>query len=146
MVIWLWDSKFFLHNYIYSWAQTLWLSCQEIILISENKRHHMHCHRGYLICLAVVSGVILCTTLGVVVWLLVLKRSKRRKKACKLSNPAALALVPPSWKIFKCVELRSIKRISVKETVFLGMLKQVAHYIYRASTPGCTTFLREVEV
>ncbi|KAA8544727.1 hypothetical protein F0562_019569 [Nyssa sinensis] len=76
----------------------------------ENKCHHMHCHREYLIILAVVSGLILCTTLAVVIWLLVYRRRKRRRKSRKLSNPAASALVPPSWKVFTSEELRSITK------------------------------------
>ncbi|KAL8107505.1 C-type lectin receptor-like tyrosine-protein kinase At1g52310 [Apium graveolens] len=94
----------------------------------ENKCHHKHCHREYLISLAVVSGVILCTTLGVVVWLLVFKRSKRRKKSRKLSNPAASALVPPSWKIFTREELRSITKNFSEGNRLLGDAKTGGTY------------------
>ncbi|KAG6659162.1 hypothetical protein CIPAW_03G014000 [Carya illinoinensis] len=72
--------------------------------------HHMHCHKEYLIILAVVSALILCTTLAVVVWLLAYKRSKKRRRSRKLSNPAASALVPPSWKVFTKEELKSITK------------------------------------
>ncbi|KAF5457055.1 hypothetical protein F2P56_021190 [Juglans regia] len=72
--------------------------------------HHMHCHEEYLIILAVVSGLILCTTLVVVVWLLAYKRSKKRRRSRKLSNPAASALVPPSWKVFTKEELKSVTK------------------------------------
>jgi len=72
--------------------------------------HHLHCHKEYLIILAVVSGLILCTTLAVVVWLLAYKRSKKRRRSRKLSNPAASALVPPSWKVFAKEELKSITK------------------------------------
>lgn len=70
----------------------------------------MHCHKEYLIILAVVSGLILFTTFAVVIWLLMYKRSKRRRRSRKLSNPAELALVSPSWKIFTREELRSITK------------------------------------
>lgn len=77
---------------------------------SENKCFNMRCHREYLIILAVVSGLILCTTLAVVIWLLAYKRSKKRRRSRKLSNPAASALVPPSWKVFNKEELKSITK------------------------------------
>lgn len=76
----------------------------------EDRCYNMHCHREYLIILAVVSGLILCTTLAVVVWLLAYKRGKRRKKSKKLSNATTSALVPPSWRIFASDELRSITK------------------------------------
>ncbi|XP_059452256.1 C-type lectin receptor-like tyrosine-protein kinase At1g52310 isoform X2 [Corylus avellana] len=75
-----------------------------------SKCRHMHCHKEYLIILAVVSGLILCTTLAVVVWLLAYKRSKKRRRSRKLSNPAASALVSPSWKVFAKEELKSITK------------------------------------
>ncbi|XP_002519359.2 C-type lectin receptor-like tyrosine-protein kinase At1g52310 [Ricinus communis] len=80
------------------------------MLDAENKCYHMHCHREYLIILAVVSGLILCTALAVVIWLLAYRRSRKRRKSRKLSNPAASALVPPSWKVFTNEELRSITK------------------------------------
>ncbi|GJX31060.1 C-type lectin receptor-like tyrosine-protein kinase [Tanacetum coccineum] len=80
------------------------------MLVAENRCQHMHCHREYLIILAIVSGLILFTTFAVVIWLLVFKRSKRRRKSRKLSNPAELALVSPSWKIFTREELKSITK------------------------------------
>lgn len=70
----------------------------------------MRCHREYLIILAGVSALILFTTLSVVVWLLAHKRSKKRKRSRKASNPAASHLVPPSWKVFTKEELRSITK------------------------------------
>ncbi|XP_019170196.1 PREDICTED: C-type lectin receptor-like tyrosine-protein kinase At1g52310 [Ipomoea nil] len=70
-----------------------------------SKCHNMRCHREYLIILAVVSGLILCSTMAVVIWLLIYKRSKRRKR-----SRAALALVPPSWKIFTREEIKSITK------------------------------------
>lgn len=80
------------------------------MLVTDNRCQHMQCHREYLIILAIVSGLILFTTFAVVIWLLVYRRSKRRRKSRKLSNPAELALVPPSWKIFTREELRSITK------------------------------------
>ncbi|KAI3774467.1 hypothetical protein L1987_49023 [Smallanthus sonchifolius] len=80
------------------------------MLVAENRCQHMHCHKEYLIILATVSGLILFTTFAVVIWLLVYKRSKRRRKSRKLSNNAESALVPPSWKIFTHEELRSITK------------------------------------
>lgn len=80
------------------------------MLLAENRCQHMHCHKEYLIILAVVSGLILFATFMVVIWLLVYKRSKRRRRSRKLSNPSELALVPPSWKIFTREELRSITK------------------------------------
>ncbi|MBA0607313.1 hypothetical protein Godav_019640 [Gossypium davidsonii] len=41
----------------------------------EDKCYYMHCHKEYLIILAVVSGLVLFTTFAVVVWLLAYKRS-----------------------------------------------------------------------
>lgn len=66
----------------------------------------MHCHREYLIILAVVSALILSTTLAVVLWLLLCKRGKKRRRSRKLSDPASL----PSWKVFTKEELRSITK------------------------------------
>ncbi|KAI8570978.1 hypothetical protein RHMOL_Rhmol01G0081300 [Rhododendron molle] len=94
----------------------------------EDKCYHMHCHMDYLIILAVVSGLILCTTLAVVIWLLVYKRSKRRRKSRKLSNPAATALVPPSWKVFTSEELRSITKNFSEGNRLLGDAKTGGTY------------------
>ncbi|CAN0909297.1 Disease resistance protein L6 [Linum grandiflorum] len=80
------------------------------MLDSEKKCYHMHCHREYLIILAVVSGLILTATLAVVIWLLVFRRNKKSRKSRKLSNPAATALVAPSWKVFAKEELRSLTK------------------------------------
>lgn len=80
------------------------------MLDMENKCHAMHCHQEYLIILAVVSGLIFCTTLAVVLWLLIYRRNKRRKRSRRPSNPAELALVPPSWKVFTREELKSITK------------------------------------
>ncbi|XAR59410.1 Receptor protein-tyrosine kinase [Bertholletia excelsa] len=76
----------------------------------EKKCRHMHCHRVYLVILAVVSGLILSTTPAVVIWLLLHKRSKRRRKSRKLSNSGTSALVPLSWKVFTIEELRSMTK------------------------------------
>ncbi|CAH9110741.1 unnamed protein product [Cuscuta epithymum] len=75
------------------------------MLNAGSKCHHMRCHREYLIILEVVSGLILCSTMAVVAWLLIFKRSIRRKRSC-----AELALVPPSWKIFTREEIKSITK------------------------------------
>ncbi|KAL3523137.1 hypothetical protein ACH5RR_015971 [Cinchona calisaya] len=80
------------------------------MLAAEDKCHHFHCHSEYLIILAVVSALILCTTLAVVIWLLIYRRSKKRRKSRRVSNPAELALVPPSWKVFTRDELKSITK------------------------------------
>ncbi|KAL6968905.1 hypothetical protein U1Q18_048260 [Sarracenia purpurea var. burkii] len=100
-----------------------------ICMLSIDKQcYHMHCHREYLIILAVVSGLILCTTLAVVIWLLVYKRSKRRRKSRKLSNPAAAALVPPSWKVFTSEELRSLTKNFSEGNRLLGDAKTGGTY------------------
>ena len=88
----------------------------------------MHCHKEYLIILAVVSGLILCTTLAVVVWLLAYKRSKKRRRSRKLSNPAASALVPPSWKVFTKEELKSITKNFSEGNRLLGDAKTGGTY------------------
>ncbi|KAF4377393.1 hypothetical protein F8388_013739 [Cannabis sativa] len=93
-----------------------------------NKCSHIHCHREYLIILAVVSGLILFTTLAVVIWLLVFKRSKKRKRSRKQSNPAASALVPPSWKVFTKEELRSITKNFSEGNRLLGDAKTGGTY------------------
>lgn len=77
------------------------------ILDIDTKCNHMHCHREYLIILAVVSALILSTTLAVVVWLLVYKRGKKRRRSRKLYIPGASL---PSWKVFTKEELRSITK------------------------------------
>lgn len=89
---------------------------------------HMHCHKEYLIILAVVSGLILCTTFAVVVWLLAYKRSKKRRRSRKLSNPAASALVPPSWKIFTKEELKSVTKNFSEGNRLLGDAKTGGTY------------------
>ncbi|XP_021300197.1 C-type lectin receptor-like tyrosine-protein kinase At1g52310 isoform X1 [Herrania umbratica] len=94
----------------------------------EDKCYYMHCHKEYLIILAVVSGLVLCTTFAVVVWLLAYKRSKRRRRSRKLSNPSASALVPPSWKIFTCDELRSITKNFSEGNRLLGDAKTGGTY------------------
>lgn len=97
-------------------------------LVIEKKCYGMHCHREYLIILAVVSGLILCTTFAVVIWLLVYRRSKRRRRSRKLSNPAELALVPPSWKVFTREELRSITKNFSEGNRLLGDAKTGGTY------------------
>ncbi|XP_057812028.1 C-type lectin receptor-like tyrosine-protein kinase At1g52310 [Salvia miltiorrhiza] len=94
----------------------------------ENKCHGMHCHEEYLIILAVVSGLIFFTTLAVVLWLLVYRRNKRRKRSRKLSNPAELALVPPSWKVFTREELKSITKNFSEGNRLLGDAKTGGTY------------------
>ncbi|KAJ9141456.1 hypothetical protein P3X46_031994 [Hevea brasiliensis] len=94
----------------------------------ENKCYHMRCHREYLIILAVVSGLILCTTLAVVIWLLVYRRSRKRRKSRKLSNPATSALVPLSWKVFTNEEMRSITKNFSEGNRLLGDAKTGGTY------------------
>ncbi|XP_027336722.1 C-type lectin receptor-like tyrosine-protein kinase At1g52310 [Abrus precatorius] len=77
------------------------------VLDIATKCNYMHCHREYLIILAVVSALILSTTLAVVVWLLIFKRGKKRRRSRKLSNPGASL---PSWKVFSKEELRSVTK------------------------------------
>ncbi|XP_061354991.1 C-type lectin receptor-like tyrosine-protein kinase At1g52310 isoform X2 [Gastrolobium bilobum] len=77
------------------------------VLDMDMKCSHKHCHREYLIIIAVVSALILTTTLSVVVWLLVYKRGKKRRRSRKLYDPAASL---PSWKVFTKEELRSITK------------------------------------
>ncbi|EPS72271.1 hypothetical protein M569_02485, partial [Genlisea aurea] len=72
--------------------------------------HGMRCHQEYLIILAVVSGLIFCSSLSVVLWLLIYRRNKKRKRSRKQPNTAELALVPPSWKVFTREELKSITK------------------------------------
>ncbi|XP_010545711.1 PREDICTED: C-type lectin receptor-like tyrosine-protein kinase At1g52310 [Tarenaya hassleriana] len=74
------------------------------------KCRYMHCHREYLIVIAVVSGLILLTTVTIVLWLLIYKSSKKRRKSRKLSDPASSGIVPPTWKIFTNEELRSMTK------------------------------------
>ncbi|KAM0989894.1 hypothetical protein ACFX2I_008469 [Malus domestica] len=93
-----------------------------------NRCYHMHCHREYLIILGVVSGLILFTTLAVVIWLLAYKRSKKRRRSRKLSNPAETALVPPSWKVFMKEELRSITKNFSEGNRLLGDAKTGGTY------------------
>lgn len=93
-----------------------------------DKCYNMHCHKEYLIILAVVSAVILCTMLTVVIWLLAYKRSKKRRRSRKLSNPAASALVPPSWKVFTKEELRSITKNFSEGNRLLGDAKTGGTY------------------
>ncbi|KAF7837579.1 C-type lectin receptor-like tyrosine-protein kinase [Senna tora] len=98
------------------------------VLNIDEKCYHMRCHREYLIILAGVSALILCTTLAVVVWLLAHKRSKKRKRSRKVSNPAASQLVPPSWKVFTKEELRSITKNFSEGNRLLGDAKTGGTY------------------
>ncbi|GER33152.1 kinase [Striga asiatica] len=96
-----------------------------------NRCQGMHCHKEYLIILAVVSGLIFFTTLAVVLWLLIYKRNRRRSKRSsrKQSNIAAeLALVPPSWKVFTREELRSITKNFSEGNRLLGDAKTGGTY------------------
>ncbi|XP_044974774.1 C-type lectin receptor-like tyrosine-protein kinase At1g52310 isoform X2 [Hordeum vulgare subsp. vulgare] len=81
-----------------------------ICMMNHDRCYHDHCHKEYFIVLIVVSGLILSTTLAVVVWLLVYKRSKKRKRSREASGTSATALVPPLWKVFNSEELRSITK------------------------------------
>uniref|UniRef100_A0A453E032 Protein kinase domain-containing protein n=2 Tax=Aegilops tauschii subsp. strangulata TaxID=200361 RepID=A0A453E032_AEGTS len=81
-----------------------------ICMMNHDRCYHDHCHKEYFIVLIVVSGLILSTTLAVVVWLLVYKRSKKRKRSREASGASATALVPPLWKVFNSEELRSITK------------------------------------
>ncbi|CAI0401471.1 unnamed protein product [Linum tenue] len=56
------------------------------------------------------KGLILSATLAVVIWFLVYRSSKKSRKSRKVSNPAASALVPPSWKVFTKEELHSLTK------------------------------------
>ncbi|OWM66898.1 C-type lectin receptor-like tyrosine-protein kinase At1g52310 isoform X2 [Punica granatum] len=94
----------------------------------ESRCYHMRCHQEYLIILAVVSGVIFFTMLAVVLWLLLYKRSKKRRRSRKISNPAASALVPPSWKVFTKEELRSITKNFSEGNRLLGDAKTGGTY------------------
>lgn len=99
-----------------------------LLFFLGSKCYHMHCHKEYLIILAVVSGLILFTTLAVVIWLLAYKRSKKRKRSRKLTNPAASALVPPSWRVFPKDELRSITKNFSEGNRLLGDTKTGGTY------------------
>ncbi|KAJ8567752.1 hypothetical protein K7X08_019960 [Anisodus acutangulus] len=92
-------------------------------LDAGSKCSHMRCHREYLIILAVVSGLILCTTFAVVIWLLVYKRSKRRRR-----SRASVALVPPSWKIFNRDEVKSMTKNFSEANRLLGDAKTGGTY------------------
>lgn len=98
------------------------------MLEMESKCYHMHCHMEYFIILLVVSGVIFGTTLAVVLWLLLYKRGKRRRRSRKLSNPAASALVSPSWKVFTKEELRSVTKNFSEGNRLLGDAKTGGTY------------------
>lgn len=45
-----------------------------------------------------------------VLWLLLYRRNRKRRKSRRASNPSAVALVTPSWKIFSNEELRLITK------------------------------------
>lgn len=79
------------------------------MIIIGNKCSLLNCHKEYIITLASVSGLILFTTLAVVMWLLVYKRSKRKRKSRKLSTTPS-ASVSPLWEVFNLEELRSITK------------------------------------
>ncbi|KAL0398094.1 UNVERIFIED_CONTAM: C-type lectin receptor-like tyrosine-protein kinase [Sesamum radiatum] len=55
-------------------------------------------------------------------------RNKRRKRSRKLSNPAELALVPPSWKVFTREELKSITKNFSEGNRLLGDAKTGGTY------------------
>ncbi|OVA13202.1 Protein kinase domain [Macleaya cordata] len=95
---------------------------------TDDKCYQKCCHKEYLVILSVISGLILFTTLAVVVWLLAYKRSKRRRRSRKVSNPATSALVPPSWKVFTNEELRSITKNFSEGNRLLGDAKTGGTY------------------
>ncbi|KAJ3683152.1 hypothetical protein LUZ60_013379 [Juncus effusus] len=66
--------------------------------------------KEYMMILAIVSGLILIVTLSVIVWLLVYKRSKKKRKSRNASNPATSALVPPLWRVFTSDEVRTVTK------------------------------------
>ena len=99
-----------------------------VLIVSDDRCQRMHCHKEYLVILAVVSGLIFCTTFAVVIWLLAYKRSKKRRRSRKVSNPAASALVPPSWKVFTKEELRSITKNFSEGNCLLGDTKTGGTY------------------
>ncbi|KAG6499428.1 C-type lectin receptor-like tyrosine-protein kinase At1g52310 [Zingiber officinale] len=94
----------------------------------ENQCPHKLCHMEYLIALAAVSGLILFITLVVVIWLLVYRRSKKRRRSRKISSPSAIALVPPSWKVFTSEELRLITKNFSEGNRLLGDAKTGGTY------------------
>ncbi|CAA6659714.1 unnamed protein product [Spirodela intermedia] len=75
-----------------------------------------------------VSGLILFTTLAVVIWLLVYRRNKRRRRSRKVSSPSTAALVPPSWKVFTSEEVRSITKNFSEGNRLLGDAKTGGTY------------------
>lgn len=94
----------------------------------ENKCYHKRRHKEYFIILSVISVFILCTTLAVVIWLLAYKRTKRRRRSHKVSNPSTASLVPPSWKVFTNEELRSITKNFSEGNRLLGDAKTGGTY------------------
>lgn len=58
-----------------------------------------------MLILAIVSGLILVITLAVIVWLLVYRRSKRKRRSRNASSPSMSALVPPLWRVFTSEEV-----------------------------------------
>ncbi|KAH9328931.1 hypothetical protein KI387_001039, partial [Taxus chinensis] len=86
------------------------------------------CHKEYIVILAVVSGLILFTTLAVVIWLLAYRRSKRRKRSMKISSPSSAALVPPSWRLYANDELRAITKNFSEGNRLLGDKKKGGTY------------------
>uniref|UniRef100_A0A7N0ZVX8 C-type lectin receptor-like tyrosine-protein kinase At1g52310 n=1 Tax=Kalanchoe fedtschenkoi TaxID=63787 RepID=A0A7N0ZVX8_KALFE len=94
----------------------------------ENKCFHMRCHREYLIALAVVSGLILCTTASVIIWLLVYRRNKKWRRSRKLANPSSSALVPPTWRVFTKEELKAVTKNFSEGNRLLGDAKTGGTY------------------
>ncbi|KAI5067099.1 hypothetical protein GOP47_0017627 [Adiantum capillus-veneris] len=72
--------------------------------MEASKCQHKSCHKEYNVILAVVSVFIFMTTCGVVVWLLLLRQTKRWRRS---SSSANAALMPPSWRVFTFSELRA---------------------------------------
>lgn len=118
----------YLPHFIVYLIQNYLMSISTFFFAPENKCYHKRCHKEYLIILAVVSGLILSTTLAVVIWLLAYRRSKRRRRSRKVSNPSSAALVPPSWKVFAKEELRSITKNFSEGNRLLGDAKTGGTY------------------
>lgn len=98
------------------------------MLSKDNKCEHGPCHKEYIVILAVVSGMILSTTLAVVIWLLAYRQSKRRKRSRKISSPASAALVPPSWRVYSNEELRMTTKNFSEGNRLLGDAKTGGTY------------------
>ncbi|CAL4950881.1 unnamed protein product [Urochloa decumbens] len=81
-----------------------------ICMMDHDRCYHDHCHKEYFIALIAVSGFILVTTFAVMIWLLVYRRSKKRRRSREALGASAAALVAPQWKVYTSEELRSITK------------------------------------